>query len=234
MATIATRSFNLIEDKYLALGNEEFVRTLAIGSSWTRLRVGLLVALTPDGTSDLQGVQLVWGLCSGKTNPFGAATTTNFLGSKWGTNAAGDTLTYNANSGNPYYWCGRSMMKKVGATKSVLNGVTTEFHRAATNTGSVQRRSLLLMEITKGSPNFTMTAWNLAATGVAKDFTPAHLLEALEQATSVVVNGETLGAGTSVSTAFDEGAGALDTVDVHWNKSAFPLEIYALATYRLA
>ena len=47
MATIGVRSFNLIDDKYLALGNEEYVRPLAIGSNWSKIRVGMLVALTP-------------------------------------------------------------------------------------------------------------------------------------------------------------------------------------------
>lgn len=234
MATIGVRSFNLIEDKYLALGNEEYVRTLALGSNWSRLRLGLLAALTPEGTSDLQGTQFVWGLCAGRTNPFGAESTTNFLGLKVGINATGDVLTYNANSGNPYFWAGRSVMKKVGATRTVANVNGTEFHRVAAATGTLQRRSLLLLEIAKGSPSFTVTVWNLAVTGVSKDFTPAHLLEALEQPASVVVNGETLGTGAVSTVAFDETAGALDTLDVHWNKAAFPLEVYALAAYRLA
>jgi hypothetical protein len=84
MANIGTRTFNLVDDKYLSLANEEWVRTLAIGTNWTKLRIGKLVSVTPDATSNLSGVELIWGLCSGKTNPFGAASTTNFLGSKYG------------------------------------------------------------------------------------------------------------------------------------------------------
>jgi len=169
-----------------------------------------------------------------RSNPLGAATTTNFLGVKLGSVANGDTFTYAANSGNPYYWAGRSVIKKVGETRTLLNGNATEFHRVATNTGTVQRRTFLLMEIAKGSPSYTVTMWNLGVTGVAKDFTPAHLLEALEQGGSVVINGETLGTGTVNTVTFDETAGALDTVDMHWNKAAFPFEVYALAAYRMA
>lgn len=234
MANIGSRTFNLIGDKYLTLANEEFVRTLAIGSDWTRLRLGLLLALSTDGTSDLQGADLVWGLCAGKTNPFGAASTTNFLGMKFGVNVGPDVLTYNANSGNPYFWSGRGQMKKVGVTRSTFNGNGLEFHRIATNTGALQRRSAHFVEIAKGSPNFSVTYWNLPLTGLAKDFTPAHLLEGLEQPASIIVNGENLGAGTGGTVAFDEGAGALNTVDLYWNKAAFPLEVYALAAYRLA
>jgi hypothetical protein len=234
MATIGVRTFNLVEDKYLTLANEEYVRTLAIGNHWSRLRLGLLVALTPDGTNDLQGTQFVWGLCAGRTNPFGAESTTNFLGMKVGSSTAGEVLAYNANSGNPYFWAGRGALKKVGATRTVFNGSALEFHRVAATAGTAPRRSLLLLEITKGSPNYTVTSWSLPVPGVGKDFTPAHLLEALEQSSSVVVNGESLVAATLNTVTFDESAGPLDTVDVHWNKAAFPLEVYALAVYRAA
>ncbi|MBI1178460.1 hypothetical protein GC207_13580 [bacterium] len=234
MANIGSRVFNLVSDKYLSLANEEWVRTLAIGSNWTKLRVGVLLALTPDGTNNLAGTNLLFGLCAGKTNPFGAATTTNFLGMKFGANASSDPLTYVANSGNPYYWSGRGVIKKVGATVTSSDGNGLEWHRIATNTGTLQRRSLQFLEITKGSPNFSVTFWNLTATGVAKDFTPAHLLDGLEQAGSITVNGEALGTGLANSVAFNETAGALDSVNLFWNKSAFPLEVHAIAAYRLA
>ena len=234
MSNIGSRTFNLIGDKYLTLANEEFVRTLAIGSDWTRLRLGLLLALTPDGTNDLQGADLVWGLCAGKTNPFGAASTTNFLGMKFGTSFGPEVLNYSANGGNPYFWSGRGQMKKVGVTRTAFDGNGLEFHRLATNTGALQRRSAHFLEIAKGNPNFSIRSWSMPLTGLAKDFTPAHLLEGLEQSLSITVNGENVGAGMTVTTGFDEAPGALDTVDLHWNKAAFPLGVYALAAYRIA
>jgi len=234
MANIGSRVFNLVSDKYLSLANEEFVRTLAIGTNWTKLRLGMLMALNPDGTNNLSGTNLLFGLCSGKTNPYGSANTTNFLGMKFGADISSDLLTYVANSGNPYYWSGRGVIKKTVATPTVAGANTLEFHRIATNTGSLQRRSLHFVEITKGSPNFTVVHWNLSATGVAKDFTPAHLLEGLEQAGSITVNGEALGAGNSTAIAFTEAAGSLDSVDVYWNRAAFPLEVHALAAYRFS
>ena len=234
MANIGSRTFNLIGDKYLTLANEEFVRTLAIGNDWTRLRLGLLLALPTDGTSDLQGADLVWGLCAGKSNPFGAASTKNFLGMKFGMGTGPDVMTYNSNGSNPYFWAGRGYLKKLGATRSPFERNGLEFHRLATNTGALPRRSAHFMEIAKGSPNFRVTVWSLPVTGLAKDFTPAHLLEGLEQPGSIITNGENLGSGADVTVDFDEGAGALDTVDLYWNKAGFPLEVYALAAYRMA
>ena len=125
-------------------------------------------------------------------------------------------------------------MKKVGVTRTAFNGNGLEFHRLATNTGALQRRSAHFVEIAKGSPNYSVRSWSMPLTGLAKDFTPAHLLEGLEQSLSIIVNGEDLGAGSTVTVDFDEVAGTLDTVDLHWNKAAFPLEVYALAAYRIA
>lgn len=196
--------------------------------------MGLLLAQSTDDINHLLGTELVWGLCAGKTNPFGAASTTNFLGMKFGSNAGSDTLFYNANSGNPYFYTYRGLLKKVGETRSLLNASPAEYHRITTNTGAVPRRSAHFMELSKGSPNFSVTLWSMPLTGMAKDFTPAHLLEGLEQRTSLTVNGESLGSGITGTVAFDEGPGALDTVDLHWNKAAFPLEVYALAAYRVA
>ncbi len=234
MSNIGSRVFNLVSDKYLSLANEEFVRTLSIGSSWTKLRLGMLMALTPDEPNNLSGVLATLGMCSGKTNPFGAATTTNFLGTLFGSSAAGNTLTYVANTGNPYYWSGRAAVKRVGATVTLGTANAVESHRFATNTGALQRRSLHFVEITKGSPNYTVIYWSAPATGLSKDFTPAHLLDGLEQSGSIAVNGETFGAGTSIALAFDETAGALDSVDLYWNRAAFPIEVHALAAYRFA
>ena len=237
MANIGSRFFNLVSDQYLSLANEEYVRTLAIGTNWTKLRLGLLIALTPDGTNNLSGTNLVFGLCAGKTNPYGAASTTNFLGLKFGSEPNPpytDLLTYAANAGNPYLWSGRGALKKTGTVVTPVNGNALEYHRIATNTGTVQRKSLHFVEITKGNPNFTVVFWNLTAAGVAKDFSPAHLLQGLEQAGSITVNGEALGVGTSNSVAFTEAAGALDTVDLYWNRASFPLEVHALAAYRFS
>src|SRR5690606_19603342 len=140
-----------------------------------------------------------------------------------------DLLTYVANSGNPYLWSGRGALRKTGTAISITGGNAVEFHRIATNTGAVQRKSLHFVEITKGNPNFTVVFWSLSATGVAKDFSPAHLLQGLEQGGSITVNGEPLGVGTTISVAFSEAAGALDSVGLHWNRACLRLGVHARA-----
>ncbi|MBI1178319.1 hypothetical protein GC207_12860 [bacterium] len=233
MANIGSRTFNLVDDQYLSLANEEWVRTLAIGSNWTKLRLGVLLSVTPDDVNNLNGVQLVFGLCAGKTNPYGAASTTNFLGMKFGGTTGGDLWTYKANSGNPYFGTERIFIKKTAATVIGLSSAAGEVHRVNTNNGTLQRRGVQFLDIAKGTPNFTVTQWAITLGSMAKDFSAAHLLDGLEQSGSISVNGETMNS-MPLAIPFDETAGALDTVDVFWNKSAFPLEVHAIAAYRLA
>ena len=90
------------------------------------------------------------------------------------------------------------------------------------------------MEITKGDPSFIVNQWGTPLGGMAKDFTPAHLLDGLEQSGTISVNGESFGVGFASNFNFDEVPGSLDSVNIFWNKSAFPLEIHAVGAYRHA
>jgi len=104
----------------------------------------------------------------------------------------------------------------------------------AANNGTLQRRSLLYLDITKGSPNYTLKPYLMTAAQAQMDFTAADFLDGLEQAGTPIVNGQTLNTVTAVTIACDETAGALNTVDLFWNRAAYALEVYALAVYRAA
>lgn len=238
MATIGSRLFNLVADKYLTLPNEELVRTLAIGSDWNKIRLGVLLAVTPDGTNNLGGTALMLGLCSGKTNPYGAATTTNFVGAALHGSAPGGTtgtLNYGAGSGNPYFSSGGSWAAgRVGAGLISGAGAASSFILTS-NVGSTQRRSPVYVDIQKGSPNYTITRWlpdlsqGLFQSG---DCSPATFLTSLEVSTPTWQNINLTSSSGAV--AASETPGVLDTFDLFWNKAAFPLEVYAIAAYRMA
>ena len=238
MSNIGSRLFNLLPDKYLTLANEEFVRTLAIGNDWNKIRLGLLLAVTPDGTNHLTGTALMLGLCSGKTNPYGAASTTNFVGAALHGSTPGGTtgtLSYAAGSGNPYFSSGGTWAAaRVGTGLTSGAAAATSFILTS-NVGSTQRRSPVYVDIQKGSPNYTITRWlpdlsqGLFQSG---DCSPATFLASLEVPTPTWQNiNLTSSAGV---VAASETPGALDTFDVFWNKTAFPLELYALAAYRMS
>ena len=243
MATIGSRTFNLLEDKYLTLANEEYLRRLAIGSNWTKLRLGAMLALPPNGTENLTLCSLTLGVCAGATpfsgtQGYAAASTGNFIGIDICSDNSGGsgqgTLTYNAGTGNPYYSSSFSgARRRVGTTDSFAAN-TTLSHAVAINTGTLQRRTLLYVDITKGSPNYTVKYYPETGTLAQLDFTPAHFLDGLEQSGTPTVNGQTLSAGNALTLACDETAGVFDSVSLYWNRGAFPLEVYALAAYRMA
>jgi hypothetical protein len=244
MATIGSRTFNLIGDKYLSLANEEYLRQLSIGSNWNKLRLGAMVALAPNGTSNLVGCSLMLGLCSAatpfaNTTGYAAASTGNFLGIDVVTDNGGGTgpgtFTYNAGTGNPFFSCVFSGARRRVATTSTF-AVTNSYSPAIAQTnGSLQRRSVLLLEITKGSPNYSLKIFTNNAAQAEMDFTTAHFLDGLEQSGTPIINGQTMVQNSGLVTiACSESTGVFDTVNLFWNKSAFPIEVYALAAFRMS
>jgi hypothetical protein len=178
------------------------------------------------------------GVCSGKTNPYGAASTTNFVGAALHTSAPGGatgTLTYVAGSGNPYFTSGGTWpASRVGASLFSSTGDGVPFVLTA-NSGSTQRRSPVYVDIQKGSPNYTITRWTPASSQAqfqTADCSPAAFLAALEVPTPTWVNLNLT--SSSAALAASETPGVLDTFDLFWNKAAFPLEVYAIAAYRMA
>jgi hypothetical protein len=237
MATIGQRVFVSLQKKYLTLANEEFVRRFSIGNTWNQIRLGVMFALTPNGTSSILGSKFVLGVCSGKTNPYAAASTTNFVGFLVNhTNATtGQDLTYNANSGNPYYSQGTAR----GAAATRVNTTVTQINNTIlggisyfpTNTGTVQRRGAVLLDITKGSPNYTVKLWDIAgAANMNNDYQTSSFLNDMESPTPP----SPFTGASSLALAASETPGVLDTFDLFWNKASFPVEIYAIAAFRFA
>src|SRR5437867_3420891 len=76
METILSRG----SDNRVVMSNGRFARTLAIGTLWTKLRIGIRFAIN-DGAANIGGGPIfAFGLCHGTTNIYGDATTDHFLG----------------------------------------------------------------------------------------------------------------------------------------------------------
>jgi hypothetical protein len=243
MPNISSRTFSTGADKCVELANNEYLRTMAIGNNWTRIRVGILAALQPNGTNNIASCRLLLGLCSGKSNPYGAAATTNFIGARIIGKAAGDgTATYNAGGGNPYFLdtdpgFPAAVRKVGGVITTVQESVGFSAAGITTTTGALQRRSPFFVEIVKGSPNYQVRLdcpGEQNAARMQTDYTYADFRAGLEQQGNAVLQGNTLNtARTYLSIACDETAGVFDTVNLFWNKSQV-LEVYALGFYKLA
>ena len=237
MATISQRVFVVdATKKCIRLANEEWIRPLGIGSGWNRLRIGVLVAINPDGTNNLNGCEGMIGLCSG-TNGFGSASTTNWLGlslASQNTPYPQETFTYTAGSGNPYFSSpGTGTYKKVGSTVTYLAGSAAGYY--PTTGGAIQRRALFGVDIARGNPNYATASIRLLVGQVVADFSTVDLVDMLEQSSvsSVTVRGNGL-ACTTMTGAFTEAAGPLNAVSIYWNKALYPLEVYSIGVYRYA
>jgi hypothetical protein len=218
--------------KLMTLQNEEHVRF--IGTDWTTLRIGMLCAIQDNAGANVTG-RLGIGVCAGQTNPLGNPTnTTNFFGSR-NLSGAGATWTYTANSGDPYFANGSfyGLMRQgnvdttAGVATTNINIVTT-----ALGNGSLQRRSLVIVDISKGGTQafYTGTA-QFNADYMVGDF--LSCLEASNVFVTPTFRAITLTASTSQAPAgFNQTPGLLDCLDIHWTGTAQAFEIYALGVFR--
>jgi hypothetical protein len=189
------------------------------------MRIGIHFGPRGYGVS-LSGVAFILGMCSGKTNPYNAGSTTNFVGVTWAGSGAvtGPLTTY---YGPPFYIYsnGHSLLKRVGSTTTLL-GVTysSPIYMALT---AQNQQGMLFLDITKGSPNYTFSTYFSSFTGVSTaSFWQAFTTDSVPPpGCSTGINGG--------SVAFDESAGALDTFDLYWNQSAMVLDVWYMGANRL-
>lgn len=228
MAFINQRSFvSGGTKKLLSLLNEEHVRY--IGTDWTSIRIGLLCAIVDNAGANVAG-RLAVGVCSGQTNPCGVNPTTNFAGARV---LSGNNWVYTANSGDPYFaqgaFYGLRRVANVDTTAGIAN-TTINIVTTAPGNGGLQRRSLLLVDISKTNseqPFCTQT------TQFANDFSYIDLLAAMDWgSTGATVRNLALGGATAQTISLDQTPGVYDNVDIHWTGTAQAFEIYALAIYR--
>lgn len=232
MAVIIQRTFVEGAEKGLAIAQEEFVRKLTIGNTWSTIRVSLLLGLNYNIATDLTNCQLMVGLCSGTTNPFGAVTTTNFVGANLITRSGGvGSMTYQAGAGNPYIYgtLGIAATTKVGAVVANNTISSSSYYIPIAGVGTA-RRSFVGVYITKGSPNYTAGCCFQAAN---VDCTLATWYDAVDQPVAVPTASALSLANGTFALAASEAPGIFDTVNVFWNRM-YPLEIYAVGVTRIA
>lgn len=225
-------------DVALTLANSEYMRKTGL-STWTQLRIGVLCALTPNGTSNITNASLFVGLVSSNatfanTIGYGAGTGGHVYGVDLAANiSALGTLTYSGTT-DPYYVAStvNQVKRRVGST-TTNNSVGVATPGLVTNTGATQRRSPILVDIIKGA-NWAVNVRGVnSSTNAAFDYSTDSFFDFMEHLSPST--GQTLGQGQAAGLAIDEATnGTLDTVCVFWNNATLPLEIYAIAVQRLA
>jgi hypothetical protein len=235
MAQFITTTFAGGNDIALQLGNEEWVRQLAIGSTWSYIRIGILFQLT--GTANTSSGGFSIGVCSGTSAPFGNTSCQNFVGIEI---IAG--LNWTANAPFPYYSLTAS---NAFACKKIGSSITTYGSNLADSVGmcfptssGTARRGLIYVDITKGSPNYTVGMMMTTNTYASHDYTVAELLSGMTPpfSNTFSVGGTVLlyGNGAVTTVATDETLGGFDTVDIYSNELNNPFNIFEVAVEKLA
>src|SRR5512143_81472 len=238
-ASIIQRNFIYVPDTILKLGAAAWLRKLPVLSEpWSRIRIGLICAVTPNGTGNIADVMFTLGICSGNVYPGSNVNTLNFLGASLiGTQAVGATrlLTYTASATGPYYACtaGYFFAKAEGNVYSTGAGFSPALALSTAFTGRYDRRTLIVLDITKSQGDagaVTMTLYGPSTTLVQNtDYRPDDLQYALDNVTTPTIRGQALSVLSSNSTVvFSPLTGDIDTLEVFWSSNAFPLEISAI------
>lgn len=188
-------------------------------------------------TATITGTPRLWmGIGSGLTNGIGDATTTNWIGIYTDTASMTRTL-----SGAQAYTGGNTirLVKRVAAvtTPHATGGMTTNSFFSMDE----GFRAVMLLDITKGSPNYTFTLGHTASNSgiIGIDNTVAQMETymglPLGMAGIGTVNNPNYAASvTNNALAMSEVAGNLDCIQVYWDKTAAPLEIEGIYHRKLA
>lgn len=240
-ASIVQRQFIDIPDNVLSLSGAALLRKLPTSWLWDRIRIGLICAVTPNGVNNIQDANFTLGICSGQTYPGASFNTINYVGASIiGTQAVGATrlLTYNA--GGPYYGAtaGAFFVKLEGAVTSATT-FSTAASLALVQTGRYQRRTVFVLDILKtqgGTGALTLTLYGpSAAMAQTIDFRPDDLQGALDCITTPTIRDQTLTAlDTKATLNYSPLLGDVDTLEIYWGNTTFPLEISAVGAVILA
>jgi len=218
-------------DRGPQFSNSGGARTFTIGSTWNVIRLGILFNFTDLGSGPAGTPKFYLGVLNGTAaaNHVLKSTTTNFFG------CLSKATTWTRNAGPPVYYSQSSSItscKKVGATLTEAAGPNNWNVSAA-----VATRNVLLLEITKGSPNWASAiVYGNSATTAQADKTLILLKQALEAATmagAVTVLGSSYLTSTLTAVAFTE-APAPDAVHFAWDKSSFLANIFAVGYAKIS
>lgn len=233
--SILKRTISAVDDKRLVLANGEALRNLAYLNNWTTVRIGLQISC--ELSAAISGTpQLAFGLSAGASHGFGDPVTTHFVGAR----PTATSATFGGTAPHYTQLTAWKPCKKVSGTitdGAAFTGVTT----ATIPKASDLVRQIVIVQVTKGSPNFTVQIVALTnATPIATDMTDTLFVNAMQAAdmagAAAALDGSGYYAASSVvSVAVDEATnGNLDSVDVFWDRTSTPMEISSIRHRKVA
>ena len=224
--TILDRTISAVSDKRIVVSNGTWVRPIPFGTTWTQLRFGIRVSMRDSGANLTGTPRFVMGVCSGSSNIYGDATTTNFAGVR--TNQATWTRAATNYENTTNFWV---PTKRVGSTITDGTVLNTSQRWANGAASAVADRQVLFVDVNKGSPNYTFDIFRLPSGGTLNDISRTTFLEQMEVAAPVITGYATV---TPVAFAVDESAGTFDHISFFWDRTTPEFEISDIAVARLA
>jgi len=223
-STILLRTISSVADKRIVLANSQFARPFNIGT-WTTLRIGLRLIMN-NTAATITTPRFYVGLSSGSANLVMDASTDNWCGV-----ASQGSWSYFAGPPKEYYNYNMRATKRVGSTLTDnSSSITPDASLPADATTA--DRTLLFVDITKGSPDYTFLVRKYRIVDAASVDVPlADFLTKVEEPTPTYTSH---GVGTAKTLAVDESGGVFNHVNIGWDKSSPTIEICDLAIVKLA
>lgn len=215
---------NLWQVKALRLINEDFIKKTTIGSNWSVVNIAVHFCL--EAAANLTSTELRIGMCEGTVAGYGSSTCADFIGARIGNGA---TWTYAA--GPPAYFSITSPAAHVSKQGTTITASTTSGATLYIPTWQGPRRGVIVVKITKGSPNYGMLMYGPTTSTMGQtDSTPATFILDSQLATP----NSNVGAITvSTYNVAYSGAGNMDSVNISWSGAA-PIYIAKIAVVRLS
>lgn len=219
---IKVRTISAATETAIQMANSCYARTILIGTTWNVLRVGLRWHMDNTGAS-LSTPEFAFGVCDGTTNIMGDASVDHFVGVRSSGLWSFQTTFYNNTSFQP--------AKKVGATVTTGTTLVQNASIACNCTVDPSPRGFIMVDITKGSPNFSFVLSHLN-NQVGANVTASEFLQQMELAT-VTQTGYLTTASQTLAVS-EAGDGFLDSVNVSWNRSTPVIEVTDIAVTRFS
>src|ERR1041385_4377365 len=237
---VTSRTISGSVDNRAKLANSNIARTWSsyVGTNWTTIRIGCRLSITDSGANIISTPRFAFGICSGTSNIFMDATTTHFFGivsynATWTRTTS--PVKYMLGNGS-YFDSGIAAAKRIGSTlttdafsNSPFPGATYLFDSADGN----GNRVVLFLDITKGSPNFSIKPFYYKGGGTPVDVSTDTFLANMEY-TSPAITGHAIGNETKTM-AIDEATNCyFNAVNIAWDRTTPAIEISDVAVVRFS
>lgn len=194
--------------------------------TWAVVRVGWLWSIRQDALGTIDP-NFAFGFCSGTAALYGDASATHFVGVTSEQNAFGGPWPL---GGDNFLSAVMRPSKKVGVVQTNGTNLTTGWKIYA-NTTADDKKSMTIIEITKGAPNYSFKLFFRSA-GSASNPTVLDLAAQIEAVTPAFAD-HTFSAAQTL--AVDEGVdGTLDAIQIYWPITTSSLEEDAVRVFKVS